>query len=342
MENTYPDGELFICGRLKDIIIIRGRNFYPQDIEWSVSELPGIRRGNVVAFAVSVVALAGFVVRERRTEHPMFDLGLLRDRRFGSASVGISLCFFAMFGVMFLLAQYLQLVLGYGTLKAAGALMPMAVIAVPLSAVAAVLAERYGQRLIGGAGLLISAVGFGGFTLLSTDSGYIEFLICLLFVGIGSSLAMTPATNAIVSSLPRAKQGVASAVNDTARELGAAFGVAVLGSAFNIGYRHDIDRSLTNLAPDAVERAREAPALAIQLGDSTNDAGLIASARDAFIVGMRYALAVGAILLLVGALFLWIRGVRHDEEILEDELDAESLDSAGLDVAPGPQPEPVG
>ena len=65
-----------------------------------------------------------------------------------------------------------------------------------------------------------------------------------LVIGTGAALAMTPATNAIIASLPRAKQGVAPAVNDTARELGAAFGIAVLGSAFNIGYRHDIERGV--------------------------------------------------------------------------------------------------
>ena len=82
---------------------------------------------------------------------------------------------------------------------------------------------------IGGVGLAISAVGFGCSPRSGTDSGYWQFLVATLVIGVGAPLAMTPATNAIVASLPRAKQGVASAVNDTAREIGAAFGVAVLG-----------------------------------------------------------------------------------------------------------------
>jgi EmrB/QacA subfamily drug resistance transporter len=285
-----------------------------------------------VALAGGVIALVVFVLVELRTPAPLLEPRMFGHRGFATGSASLFLQFFAMFGFFFVALQYLQLVLGYGTLKAAFALMPMAVVALPLSAVAAVLSERYGQRLVGGIGLLVAAVGFAGFTLLDAQSGYLGFLTCLLLVGIGSALAMTPATNAIVSSLPRAKQGVASAVNDTARELGAAFGVAVLGSAFNIGYRHDIDQSLQNLAPESVERAREAPALAIQLGTNTNDPSLVASARDAFIVGMRYSLAVGAVLLVAGALFLWLRGVKHADEVLEDELDA--VDVSAMEPAP--------
>jgi hypothetical protein len=131
---------------------------------------------------------------------------------------------------------------------------------------------------------------------------------------------MTPATNAIVSSLPRAKQGVASAVNDTARELGAAFGIAILGSAFNIGYRHEIDGR--DLPGTVAEQAREAPAIAVRLAErAPNGGALLDAARDAFIVGMRYALLVGVGLLLVGAVFVWVRGASRVEQQVEDELD---------------------
>ena len=120
-----------------------------------------------------------------------------------------------------------------------------------------------------------------------------------IVIGAGAALAMTPATNAIVASLPRAKQGVASAVNDTSRELGAAFGVAVLGSAFNIGYRNDIDATSAGFPAEVAHQAREAPAIAVQLASRSPAARRSATAaREAFTTGMRYAVLVGMGLLL--------------------------------------------
>jgi hypothetical protein len=161
----------------------------------------------------------------------------------------------------------------------------------------------------------------------------------LLVIGGGTALAMTPATNAIVASLPRAKQGVASAVNDTARELGSAFGIAILGSAFNSGYRGRIDGKLHGLPPAAAGAAHEAPAAAIAVahkaGGSSGDA-LASAARDAFMVGSRYAMYMGAALLLVGAVFVFVRGQRQVESIAEDDLDVEPSedDDEYVELAP--------
>ena len=130
------------------------------------------------------------------------------------------------------------------------------------------MSERYGHKLVGGARARScrppASRSFA--TLDARTAGSGRSSLATLVIGTGAALAMTPATNAIVASLPRAKQGVASAVNDTARELGAAFGVAILGSAFNIGYRHSIDGHLVRPPADPSPRqAREAPAIAIQI-----------------------------------------------------------------------------
>jgi hypothetical protein len=161
------------------------------------------------------------------------------------------------------------------------------------------------------------------FAMLGTGTGFLPFVFVTIVIGVGAALAMTPATNAIVASLPRAKQGVASAVNDTSRELGAAFGVAVLGSAFNTGYRNSIDSHLTGLPADVAKQAREAPAIAVQLASRIPGGDALASAaRDAFTSGMRYAMLVGVGLLLIGTVFVWVRGASRTEEVLEDDLDA--------------------
>jgi EmrB/QacA subfamily drug resistance transporter len=276
----------------------------------------------LVGLVGGVIFIAGFVFIELRAKTPLLDPRLFAHHGFATGSASLFLQFFAMFAFFFLSLQYLQLVLGYGTLTAAAALLPMTVVIMPVAAASGTLSERFGHRLVGGAGLAVSALGFGAFALLGAHSGFLLFLVATLIIGVGAALAMTPATNAIIASLPRSKQGVASAVNDTARELGAAFGVAVLGSAFNTGYRRAIDSHLAGLPAAVAKQAREAPAIAIQLArKSPSGTALLDAARDAFTVGMRAAVLFGMGLLLVGALFVWIRGASRIEEIVEDELD---------------------
>ena len=284
-----------------------------------------------IGLVAGVVLLTAFVLVELRIEHPLLDPRLFRRRGFATGSASLFLQFFAMFGFFFVALQFLQLVLGYSTFVAALALMPMTAVMLPLSAVSGTLSERWGHKLVGGAGLAVSAVGFALFAAVGRSSSYWGFLVATLVIGAGAALAMTPATNAIVASLPRAKQGVASAVNDTARELGAAFGVAVLGSAFNTGYRDSIVDHLGGLGAEAAEQAKEAPALALQVAQAIGDHALVDAARSAFTSGMRYATLLGAGLLLVGAAFVWVRGDSVVDELLEDELDRPDLDRPHLD-----------
>ncbi len=277
----------------------------------------------LVGIIGGVVAGLLFVRWELQTPTPLLDPRLFRLRGFATGSASLFLQFFAIFGFFFISLQYLQLVLGYGTLKSAIALLPVALVMMPLSTVAATLAERYGQRIIGALGLAISAVGFVMVATLSVSSSYWHMFFALLVIGGGTALAMTPATNAIVGSLPRAKQGVASAVNDTARELGSAFGIAILGSAFNSGYRSHIDGNLHGLPPAAAAAAHEAPAAAIAVANKAGSGGgaLAAAARDAFMVGSQYAMYIGAALLVVGAVFVFVRGQSQLEAEAEDIID---------------------
>jgi EmrB/QacA subfamily drug resistance transporter len=278
----------------------------------------------LVGLTGGVVFLVAFVLAELRSDAPLLDPRLFRHHGFATGSVSLFLQFFAMFGFFYVALQFLQLVLGYGTLVAAAALMPMTFVMLPVSAVAGTLSEKYGHKLVGTVGLLLAALGLGMFSLLDAGSSFWPFLAATLVIGLGAALSMTPATNAIVASLPRAKQGVASAVNDTARELGIAFGVALLGSAFNIGYRHDLDAHLAGVPTDVARQAREAPAIAVQLaGRIPGGTALANAARDAFTVGMQYALYLGVGLLLLGAAFVFARGASRYEEVTEDALDQE-------------------
>jgi len=290
----------------------------------------------VVSISLGLVLAAAFVWWELRTDHPLLDPRLFRHRGFATGSASMLVLFLAMFGVFLVLLQYLQLVHGYGALKSAAALLPLTFVMLPISTIAAPLSERYGQRLVGGAGLAISAVGLLLVATLDAHSGFAVLVVAELVLGSGVGLAMTPATNAIVSSLPPAKQGVASAVNDTTREIGTALGIAILGSTFDTGYRSALNGHLDGLSASAAAQAKEAPGLALRVAADLGDRGhaLAAAAQDAFASGMRLAMILGAVLLGGAALYTMLQGPGRQEELLDDVLDLE------LELVPELTPTP--
>jgi hypothetical protein len=159
------------------------------------------------------------------------------------------------------------------------------------------------------------ATGFVVMSTLDVGSSYWHFLAGLLPFGAGMALAGAPATTAIVASLPREKQGVASAVNDVSRELGGALGIAVLGSLLNGAYRSGMDTATAGLPPEAADRATSSLAAAQQVGVRLGAEGqqLIAQAQTAYVDGFTLSLLGGAAALLLGALFVAVRAPGRTE-----------------------------
>jgi MFS family permease len=150
------------------------------------------RRRVLAAFGAAALALAAFVVHELRTREPMLDVRLFRNRRFSASSVAISLAFFALFGTVFFLTQYLQAVLGYSALEAGVRTLPVAaglVLGGPLSAK---LAERAGTKVVVASGLVLVATGLGLYGLADANSGYGIVALSQLVLGFGMGTAMAP------------------------------------------------------------------------------------------------------------------------------------------------------
>ncbi|MDF2749912.1 MAG: major facilitator superfamily 1, partial [Gaiellaceae bacterium] len=263
----------------------------------------------VASLAFGVVGTAAFVLWELRRREPMLDPRHFARRGFAAGTLSISIQFFAAFGFLFLALPYLQLVMGYTPLQAAGALVPMALVVIPLSRTAPAIAARVGVRVAGALGLSLMALGFVVLSTLEVGSSYAHFLAGLLPFGAGMALAGAPATTAIVASLPRSKQGVASAVNDVSRELGGALGIAVLGSLMNGVYRAEMADSTGSVPVGVAERARGSLAAAQQIGEQLGPQGqqLVLHAQTAFLHGFTRGLAAGAALLLLGALVVAVR-----------------------------------
>jgi EmrB/QacA subfamily drug resistance transporter len=250
----------------------------------------------MIAFAAAVVFVAAFVAWELHREQPLLDPSLFRLRGFGAGTASITVQFFAFFGFIFVILQYIQFVLGYSPLVAGLALAPMAVLMMGLSPRVPRLLEHFGPARVAPLGLLSMAAGFAVFSTAGVGSSYLLLLAGLLLLGVGAALATTPATTAIVSSLPPSKQGVASAVNDLAREVGGALGIAVLGSAVTDRYQAGTADAVANLPPELAHRAQEALPAALALGERLGPHGarLAAQAQAAFVDGLGLAMLIAA------------------------------------------------
>ncbi len=248
-----------------------------------------------------------FIVWELNRREPMLDPRNFLRRGFGAGSLSITVQFFAFFGFLFLVLPYLQLVLGYSPLQAAFALLPMAAVVIPLSRFAPKIAGRVGVRITGPMGLGLMATGFVVLSTLGTDASYWHLLAGLLPLGAGMALSGSPATTAIVASLPREKQGVASAINDVSRELGGALGIAVLGSILNTAYRSGVEQHTAALPTALADKARGSLGAAQAIGHRLGAGDLAGHANSAFVDGVSLALVAGAVALVGGAIFVGLR-----------------------------------
>ena len=320
---------------------------------WAIIEAPqhGWTDPSILGgFAVAAVLLSAFALWERHTSHPMLDLAFFTSRRFSAASAAITLTFFAMFGSLFLLTQFLQFVMGYDPLQTGVRLLPMAGVMMLIAPNSARLAERFGSKVVVAAGLSVAGIGLLIASQLTAGAAYGQVALALMVIAAGMALTMAPATESIMGSLPPAKAGVGSAVNDTTRELGGAIGVAVLGSLLASHYSASIVKATAGAPiPAALQGPiKDSVAVAMGLADKlggAQGAALRSAAGNAFVDGMGVALIVAAGVAFLGAvivaIFLPARAPEdaqghmhhHDATLVDIDL-ADVTDPA----APDPRP----
>jgi EmrB/QacA subfamily drug resistance transporter len=258
----------------------------------------------LAAFGLSAVVLLLFVVWELRVDEPMLDIRYFRNPSFSVGSGGMMLVFLAMYGVMFLMTQYFQLVLGYSPLEAALRLLPMAPIMIVVAPLTPRLSARFGANRLVGFGMSLVAVGFLVFAQVDLHTAYWVFLAALIPLVSGMALSMSPMTGAIMSAVPARRAGAGSAMNDATRELGAALGVAVLGSIAASQYSSHLHDALGAVPRSARGSASSSIAGALHVAGTLSGAAadaLVHAARVAFVDGIHVAALFGVALAVIAA-----------------------------------------
>ncbi len=254
--------------------------------------------------ALGLISMICFVFWELRTKSPMLDVRLFKRPAFGISSLSLTLVFFALMGMFFSISILFQLIYGYSPLNSAVRTLPIAftmMVGAPLSSV---LVEKLGKRRVVSAGMLIVAVGTLMLSTIGVDSSYLSLVFGMIVLAFGMSIAMSPTTDLLMSSVPKNRAGMGSAMNDTTRELGGALGIAVLGSLLASQYGTKISGVFSGLPTAAKEAAEQSLAGAMAVGQKiggTQGAALIRSAKEAWISGYQYSLLVGAAVIAVAA-----------------------------------------
>ncbi|MFF2851351.1 MFS transporter [Streptomyces sp. NPDC058001] len=265
---------------------------------------------------LGVVALVWFVRRQLTLPAPLLDMRLFRHRGFSGAVLADLLTILGLSGLVFFLSQFLQLVQGRRPFEAGLAELPAAVGAVVAGLIAGRVARRYSVRSVVSAGLAAIGLALAALTVLSKSTGYPMLGAVLLMVGVGAGFSFTVTADVILSSVPKDQAGAASAVSETAYELGAALGIALLGSIVTGVYRDfavpagtpaDVSSAAHESLGGAVEAVRGLPPHTAE--------PLLFAAQDAFVNGMRIAAGAGAVVLLATAVAAWflLRGQKLED-----------------------------
>ncbi|MGW3363462.1 MFS transporter [Streptosporangium canum] len=259
--------------------------------------------GGVAAFLCGAGLLVWFVRRQRRLPFPLLDLGLFRRRAFSVGVAAVLLTVFALVGLELMLAQYLQLVLGDSPLGAAVRMLPLMIASVAGGLAGAQLLRRFGLRATMSGGLALTTLSLLPPLGWGTEPHPLVLALCFVGIGFGIQVTLLAASDTIMSSASESRAGGAAAIEETAYELGAGLGVAILGTITTIVYAPSL-APVSGVSPELMTLARQSLAAAAhaaqEIGGATGIA-LLGAARIAFVSGLHTTIIVSVLLLGVTA-----------------------------------------
>jgi EmrB/QacA subfamily drug resistance transporter len=249
--------------------------------------------------AAGLAALAVFAWWELRIAHPLVDLRIFASRAFSTAAAAVTVIFFALFGSLFVLTQYLQLVHGYSPLSAGLRALPFALTIGATSPLSPILARRFGTRLVIPAGMALMGIGLLDLSTAGVHTAYPPIALAVAIMGAGMGLVMAPASTTIMTTVPARQAGAGSAINDTIREVGGALGIAIVGRLAAAVYRSQLTHVLiARHAPGLIVHVATSSVAAAdpagQQADSAPGSELVAAAHSAFVNAMAMGVRVAA------------------------------------------------
>jgi len=277
----------------------------------NVAPSPGQGVLALVSGGIALVALGGFVLRQRVAPEPLFDLHLASRRVFWVAALAGLIVFGTLMGAMFVGEQFLQNVLGYSTLRAGASVLPAAVAMIAAAPVSARLIGRFGSRvtLLSGYAFLLASFVVMLVTWTAT-SGYGVVALAFVLMGMGVGLSGTPASHSLTGSVPVHRAGMASGTADLQRDLGGSIMQSILGAILTAGYAAAVasrisasGRSLGDATTSALERSFSSAA-ALARTEPADAAQIVSGAKASFLSGANWAYAVGALSIVVGAVLV--------------------------------------
>ncbi|BBZ64846.1 MFS transporter [Mycolicibacterium insubricum] len=280
---------------------------------WAIKDMAhqGVSTWSVAAFGVGIASAVLFVRRQNRSATPMLEMRLFRHPPFASSVLANFLSIVGLIGFLFFTAQHLQLVLGLSPLQAGLVTLPAATVSVIGGLAVVPLARWFGPDRLIIAGLALVVAGFVLILLFRDHLTVVAVIVSLVTLELGVGVSQTVSNDTIVASVPPAKAGAASAVSETAYELGAVVGTATLGTVFTAYYRHNVElpRGLSpSQSADAGESIGGAVSVAGEL-PAELAARLLDSARTAFDSGIAPTAGI-AITLTLGAIAVVARAFR--------------------------------
>lgn len=251
---------------------------------------------------IAVAVGAVFVRRQRRLTTPLLDVELFRTPAFSGAVMANTVAIFALTGLLFFFSQYLQLARGFSPLQAGLAELPTTLAAIGAIAMVGLFLRRFGRGRAIAVGLLITAAGLVLVAVAEGAESYVWLALALLPLGLGVGVAQTLTTDAVLAAVPPRKAGSASAISETAYELGVVFGIAVLGSLVSFLYRSHLTLPATLEGP---QRAAVEDSLAGALSVLDPGSPLAEHAREAFVSAMQTTSLVAAAITAGAAALAW-------------------------------------
>ena len=257
----------------------------------------------LASWTIGALALAAFIAWERHTPAPLLDLTLFRDPAFAISALAITLAFFAMMNAFFSNSQIFQLVLGFTPLESAISFIPIMLPMVLLTPYVPNISARLGTKWTVAPGLALVGVGFVLMALWPTSVQYWQVAGAMFILIVGMALAMTPSTSMLMSAVPRQRSGMGSGMNNTTRQVGGAFGIAVLGSFVSAGYNSRMAEAAGNVpgADEAIAQGSLAGGLEVAAAMGPDGAALATTAVSAYMQGNSIAMLVGAVFAFAAA-----------------------------------------